>query len=309
MLTVLLGLMGKIALLVALGYCLRRWEIITEQFQKGLTTFMMEVALTASVLTTSQNPFSLERARNLLLTAAIACVYFFGALALVGLLRRWLPMGDRGRNLFVVMAVFANTAFIGFPLTEEVAGQEGMLYAVIFNMVWMVFFYTAGVALLTGQKKFELLPILRTPVAISSIAAIVIYVSPLRFPAYMKDTLSSVGDMVVPLSMMLIGCSLVGVRPRQIFGDPCSYAVSALRLLVLPFLAMGVLWLIPGIPNLVALVCSLLCALPSASLCVVFSQQYQCEPTYASRAVVQGMVLMVVTIPVIVASALAIFPI
>lgn len=58
MINILLNLMGKIALLVALGYILRRREIITAQFQKDITDFMMKVALPANVLTTANNVFS-----------------------------------------------------------------------------------------------------------------------------------------------------------------------------------------------------------------------------------------------------------
>ena len=63
MLTILLNIMGKIALLVALGYFLRKREIITQQFQEGLTSFMMKVALPANVLTTANNTFSWWRWR------------------------------------------------------------------------------------------------------------------------------------------------------------------------------------------------------------------------------------------------------
>ena len=65
---------------------------------------------------------------------------------------------------------------------------------------------------------------------------------------------------------------------------------------------------IPEVPHLVALVCVLMTCLPSASLSVVFAQQYDCEPEYASRAVVQGMLLMIVTIPLFATLAVTLFP-
>ena len=123
------------------------------------------------------------------------------------------------------------------------------------------------------------------------------------------DTLSTLGNMVVPLSMLLIGCSLVQVRLGQILLDPYSYFISALRLAVFPLIVLGALCLIPGVPNLVALTCCLAACLPSASLCVVFAQQYNCEPAYASRAVVQGMLLMIGTVPLFMSLAIAAFPV
>ena len=75
MLTILLNIMGKIAILVALGYFLRKKEIINQQLQDGLTSFMMKVALPANVLTSANNVFSLELSRNLLIVVAVAVCY------------------------------------------------------------------------------------------------------------------------------------------------------------------------------------------------------------------------------------------
>ncbi|WP_455582713.1 AEC family transporter [Dysosmobacter sp.] len=308
MINILLNLMGKIALLVALGYILRRREIITAQFQKDITDFMMKVALPANVLTTANNVFSRALSKNLLLTVAIAICYYLCSFVVTRLLSRFLPLSEKGRSMFVLMAVFANTAFLGFPLIEELLGAEGLLYAVIFNMVWLLFFFTAGVAMVSGQKRMQLRSILSIPVSLASMAAIAVYVSPLRFPAFVQDTLSTLGAMVVPISMLLIGCSLVQVRPAEILKDPYSYFVSALRLAVFPLAAALILRAIPGVPHLVALVCVLMTCLPSASLSVVFAQQYDCEPEYASRAVVQGMLLMIVTIPLFATLAVTLFP-
>ena len=57
MLSILLNLVAKIALLMLLGYFLRKREIITEQFQKDITSFMLKVALPANVLTTAITHF------------------------------------------------------------------------------------------------------------------------------------------------------------------------------------------------------------------------------------------------------------
>lgn len=308
MLEILLNLMGKVALLVALGYVLTRRGLLTERFQKDLTAFMMQVALPANVLTTASNPFSAALSKNLLLTVAVALVYYIAALALTSLVGRALPLERRERAMFTLMAVFANTAFLGFPLISELLGQEGLLYAVVFNMVWLVFFFTIGISMVSMQRQIRIKSILSMPVTIASLAAVVLYVSPFRFPVFIQDTLSTLGSMVVPISMLLIGCSLVPIRPVEILKDPWSYAVNVLRLAVFPLAVLGILCLIPGVPHLVALVCAVMCCLPSASLSVVFAQQYDCAPAFASRAVVQGMVLMIVTIPLFITLAVTALP-
>ncbi len=309
MLAVLLNLTGKIALLIAVGYFLSRKKIITEEFQKGLTDFMMKVALPANVMTTAGNAFSPEESKNLLLVAAVGLSFHLLTLVLARLISRRLPLSERGRDALVVMAVFANTAFIGFPLASELMGSKGLLYAVVFNLCWLLTFFTIGISIFSGQRNFSPRAILKVPVTAASFLAIVIYVSPLRLSGFVLDAVSTLGGMVVPISMMIIGCSLVKVNPLDILRDLKSWMVSLLRLIVFPLLMLLLMRLIPGIPNMVKLTCCLMSSLPSASLCVVMAQQYDCEPVYTSRAVVQGMLLMIVTIPLYLGFAASLFPV
>lgn len=296
MISTLLVLIEKIALMIALGYWLRKRNIITAQFQTDITSFMMKVALPANVLTAANNAFSKELSSNLLITALIGLLYYILAIFLSKAISRFLPLNARSKSLFVVLAVFANTAFIGFPLAQDLLGSEGLLYAIIFNMTWILFFFTLGSSMLSGGKM-HLKSIITTPVSVASIIAIALYFTPFRFPVAIQETLSAIGGMVVPISMMLIGCSLVPIHFTEILKDRYAYFVSALRLVIYPLLVLFILKMIPAVPAKVALICSLSCCLPSGSLCVIFAQQYDCDPAYASRAVVQGMLLMIVTIP------------
>ena len=309
MITILLNLVGKIALLMLLGYFLRKYNVITEQFQKDITAFMLKVALPANVLTTANNPFSRELSANLLLTAGIAVVYYGASLLLTRAISRLLPLSQGGKVVFMTSCVFANTAFIGFPLVTELLGSEGLLYAVVFNIVWIVFFYTLGISLFSGQKTIRLKTLVTMPVSVASICAVLIYISPFRFPGFVQDTLSTLGAMVAPISMIVVGCSLVHIRPIDILKDGYSYFVSVMRMAVLPAAVLLVLKLIPGVPGVVAVTCCLACCLPSASMNVVFAQEYDCEPQYASRAVVQGTLLMVVTVPLFMTLVMSLFPI
>ena len=309
MVTILLGLTGKITVLIAVGYFLRRRGIITEEFQKGLTDFMMKVALPANVLTTAGNAFSPEESKDLLMVVLIGLSFHLITLALARLVSKRLPMGGRARDALTIMATFANTAFIGFPLASELMGAKGLLYAVVFNLCWLLTFFTLGISIFSGRRSFRLKDLFRVPVTAASFAAILIYLSPLRLSGFVLESLTALGGMVVPISMMIIGCSLVKIKPMDILRDLPSWMVSLLRLIVFPLLMLLAMRQLPGIPNMVKLTCCLMSCLPSASLCVVMSQQYDCEPEFASRGVVQGMLLMIVTIPLYLGLASSLFPV
>ena len=308
MFSILLNLTGRITLLILLGYLLRKYNVITEQFQKDITGFMLKVALPANILTTANNPFTRELSTNLSLTVLIAAVYYCVALLATKYISRFLPLSQDGRIVFMCSCVFANTAFIGFPLASELMGSEGLLYIVIYNIVWIVCFYTIGTSLFSGQKTIRLKTLVTTPVSAASICAFLLYLSPIRFPTFLQDTLSTLGGMVAPISMMVVGCSLVQVRPIDILKDGYSYFVSGMRMLVIPAIMLLAMKLIPGIPDIVARICCLASCLPCASMSVVYAQEFNREPQYASRAVVQSTLLMIVTIPLYMTLVLSFFP-
>ena len=105
--------------------------------------------------------------------------------------------------------------------------------------------------------------------------------------------------MTVPVSMMLIGCSLAEVKVKEIMKDFYSYLVSAFRMILFP-LAMTLVFYFIKVPAIVAGSCIVLTALPAGSLNVIYAQQYNCETGYASKTVVQTMVIMIVTVPLMI---------
>lgn len=299
----------KIAFMVGLGFILRSKNLITRELKNGLSDLLLRVILPLSILTSANSPFSAETAGRLAQSALIAAGYYAAALLLLYLLGRRLPLSRGGRPIFMTMAVFANVGFIGFPLVKELYGEEGTLYAVIYNLAYQLFLFTIGTSLLKkggpreeqgncAEREIDWGELVRDPMTIASVLAIFIFISPFRFPPVIEAAINSVGDMTVPVSMLIIGCDLAGVHAAELFRDKYSYLVSGLRLLALPLLLLAVLRLAHADPFLTA-VMVLMTALPCGSLNVILAQKYQCEPEFAARTVIQSMLLMLVTIPLV----------
>ena len=152
--------------------------------------------------------------------------------------------------------------------------------------------------MLSGEKTFSPKVIFGNSAIQMSVVAMILYVLPFRFPAFIQTTLSSVGSMMVPLSMIIIGYEIAVMDLRDIIKDKYSYLISLIRLLIVPVIACVILSFLP-VNHTVASVCVLLMALPAGSFNVILSQQYDCNPSFAARSVTQNMLFMVITLPVI----------
>src|ERR1035437_42837 len=183
---IILAVIVKIAVMIALGYLLKKLGIITNQLQKGLTDLLLLAILPLSILSSADYAFSSDLLRGMLVVAAAATAFYVAGLFFMTYLSRKLYLQLNERKIFVTMTVFANTGFVGFPIITALFGQQGLLLAVIYNMFYNLFMYTYGINMLSGQGKKERIkmkPILTNPITIASVASILIFVSPFRFPA------------------------------------------------------------------------------------------------------------------------------
>lgn len=302
---ILFNLIGKVFLLIILGYCLRKWGVITPEFHNKLNSFLMSVCVPASLMTSSSAPFSKEMSGNLLTIALITAACYLSTLGVSWLISRFLKLEKKEKNLFTSMAVFPNIAYVGFPLAMELLGSEGSLYNTIANIFYILFFFTIGASIITGQNMMSLKKLFKIPATVACLISIVIYFSPFRFPVFVQDTFSSVGGMMAPTAMILIGSSLAEIPVFSILKDRCAYLVSALRLIIYPFAILFILMAIPGVPATVALHTSLMFSVPTGTMCQIYAHEYDCHPDFAARTLVQGTLLMIITIPIFMTCAIS----
>lgn len=294
--SILISLMIKVALLILSGYVLKKTGILTETVEQGISGMILKFILPCSVLASAGNGFGEGLASGLLIMGASALAYYLISIGLTGVLGRAFRLEEKKKRIFITLTVFANTAFLGYPISQELFGGEGFVYAVVYNTFYQIFFFTYGIGLIRGSREKSLASVLITPANLALLAMIALAAFSVTLPAVLQDTLSSVGNMMVPLSMLVIGCSLVGMKPAQMLKDRQCYLVSVFRLLAYPLIVLCLLRLFRA-PEPVATISVIMAGLPSGSLNVIAAKQYQCEGDFAARSVVQTMVLGVVTVP------------
>ncbi|MCI5699667.1 MAG: AEC family transporter [Lachnospiraceae bacterium] len=289
------GLLIKVICMVLFGVFLRKKNIITKELQAGLSSLLLNAILPISVVGSVEPQCTPRMVQALLWTALISTVYYFFAFGLSKLMTAKMSLSVQGKQIFIMMNMFANVGFIGMPLCSALCGKEGFLIAVVYNLVYQVFLVFVGIPMLRGQKGI-CWEMLKDPLLIVSLAALAVFVSPFRLPTVVQEVCDDIGSMMVPVSMLIIGSDLADQKLSVLFKDVHSYLVCTMRLIVYPLL-MFVIIKQMDLPSMVLVPTILLTALPCGSLNVILAKQYDCEPEFASRAVILSMVLMVITLP------------
>lgn len=208
------------------------------------------------------------------------------------------PKGTESQYKF--MMIFSNLGYMGIPVVSSIFGDTALICVAIFMMVFQILCYSYGIYLIRGGKGSGFRPRdLISPMFISSGLGLILYLTGVRVPLLVEDTLNTLRCVTTPCAMLIIGCALSAVPFRVVFSNWRMYIVSALKLLVVPVLAWFLLR--NFIPNQMLLgVTIVMLAMPVASNFTILSAQYDRDQTMAASAVFLSTLLSVITIPVLV---------
>ena len=287
-------------LLVLFGFFIKKINLVSDKTVDELSDVLLKIILPSSIIASGfEGKNSDIKSVWLSLVIISICYVFFFVFSFI--VFRGIIKDKVKRNLAINMSVFANTGFIVFPLVNAIFGSGGMIYAVVYNLLYNIFMYTIGIRLFGDEKgrKLDIKAIILNPLTIASLFALVLFFLPLDGGGVVEDFLSTIGGMSGPLSMMLVGSWLIGVDLKSVLKKPLCYLVSLMRLLILPLFVFFVLTFL-GTDEIMKNTITLISAIPVGTLNVIFAKKYGGDAVFANETMIQTLVFSVVTIPLIV---------
>jgi hypothetical protein len=205
---------------------------------------------------------------------------------------------DEGR-LWQFILILPNVGYMGFPVTQAVFGDEGMVFAAMTHVAFSILCYTWGVHLLTkgtGRNTSVLRNIANNPPLIAVIIGIICALAGFRLPWPVANGLDMLAGLTSPLSMIVIGSVLAKSRLADLFSDWRMVPLMAARLLVIPLLVFAVLRNFLHNPTMLGVIV-VLSAMPAAAVTAILSEHYGGNTKIATKLVALSTILCVATIP------------
>ena len=296
----LLNTMVEILILMVIGFLAARFGLVDKDTNRRLTAFTLVIPQSGMILSGVINAELSLSAGQVLALFGIGFV-MYGVLFLLCLCTPALcAAAPRDRGVYRFTTMFGNCGFMGFPVIAAIFGSEYVFYAALANTAFNILAYSLGISMVCGgsaKGEIHWRSFINAPI-IATLLSLVIMALGLSFPAAVKQCVTAVGDSTVPLSMIIIGASLYGQKPRQILLSWRVYVFAAIKLLAAPVAVWAVLRLF--VRNATTLgICTVLAAMPSAAISTMFAIQYGRDETLASRNVVFTTVLSLATVPLI----------
>ena len=272
-------------LLMSVGFVGSKIGMITEETSKRLSAIVVNIANPAMILVSGISDERMEGRELLSLTVVL------------------LRVDPKSRGVYQAMTVFSNIGFMGYPIIAALYGSSAILYGALYSIPFNILIYTFGVSALRKKengeekKKLSLKEVLNIGV-ITSIISLILYLWQIRVPGFLTDTLSYLGNLTAPLSMMVIGASMTSISLRELFTDVRLLLFSLIKLLLIPVL--GMLLIRQVVTNeVICGVFMIMLATPVGSMTAMLAQEYDGDYETASRGVTLTTLLSVITMPVV----------
>jgi malonate transporter and related proteins len=275
--------------LIAVGWLALRAGAIAEDEVRRFTDFTFVVFVPAQLFR------AMARTDFATLPLGVPLAYFCAALLVFGTVvaLRWRYVSPLRAAVEGLGASFSNTVMIGIPLVSLGWGESGMV------MLLSIIAFHSLVLLSIATFVFELAsasgalgPALARAVKASLIHPVVLPIllgagwsaTGVPLPPALDATLGFLAAASSPLCLVLLGASLGRDGPLAVLRPAAG--MTALKLIAMPLVALGIGHLVFDLSPLALTVIVLTAALPIGANVFLFAQRYQADTTAAAGAVV-----------------------
>lgn len=295
-----LNQMAVLAIFMLAGFVCQRIKLLPDSTAAVLSRLETYLIMPAYILNTfilNCTPEVLADRLPLLMWGAIVAVL---SVAIAYPVARVFSKEQPLKNIYRYSVAIANAGFMGNAVMLGVFGEEMLFNYMIFMMPLYVVIYSWGMVMLipSGGEKKNPLKNLVNPVCISLVLGILLGLLSIQLPGFITTVLSNTGNCMAPLAMLLTGFTIGTYDLRTMLADKKVYAISVLRLLIIPAFFALVLKLLKMDPAYMALaICAV--GMPMGLNTVVIPAAYgEDTSTGASMALISS-VLSIATIPLI----------
>ena len=282
-------------LLILMGYVLFRRNVFTNQTTQSLTVLLNKYIVFFVLLRSFQRPFDAHLGYALGVTFVCSMLFFLISIALAN--RVYRPEKTENYADCRVSVVLTNNGFMALPLLDAMFGSDGGFLGASRIACMAIILWTYGVQQLSGGKEGNgIRNILLNPALLATVCGFLLFCSPVKLPELVFRAVDFLGDLNTPLAMLSLGCFLAQIDLRECFTDQEIWKVSAVRLLLIPAIAIVLLLFIP-LDHMSKIILLTGTAAPCALASAMFGQIYGTDYLFSTRVISLSTLLSVITLP------------
>lgn len=297
-----------IIVIIVLGYVLQNRGWFEESFGANLSRLIMNIALPASIFVSVMKYLTLDKLISLSGGLLYTFVAFILGYIVAFITVKVFKVRPGRRGTMINTFVNANTIFIGLPLNIALFGNEALPYFLIYYITNTVSTWTLGVYLMTsdsktGKKtdasKFDWKKLLPAPL-VGFLIALAFLVFKIPVPSFATSTLTYIGNLVTPLSLLYIGIVLSKAGLKTISLDRDTIITLIGRFVLGPAVMITLLSLTAkGMATVEYKTFVIQSAAPALAVLPILAHQGDGDVEFSTNVVTISTILFVIVVPIV----------
>lgn len=302
-----IGSVISIMLIIVLGFALERSKFFHDSFAGDISKLITRIALPAAIFVSVLKYLT----RGSFISFMGALVYSLGAVfisyVIAYLLVKIFKIRPGRRGIFMNTVANANTIFIGLPLNIALFGDKATSYFLVYYLTNTISTWAIGVILISQddptqankKAKFDWKKLV-TPPLLGFLAALIFLLLGIQLPPFINSSLTYVGNLVTPLSLIYIGIVLsrAGLKSIRIDRDTSlallgRFIISPAVIIIL-FMAFGA-----SLPLLLKQVLIIQSVVPALAVLPILADESHGDVEYATNIVTTSTLLFVAVVPIL----------
>ena len=276
--TISILLMKQIAqlfLMIFMGYLIVKTGIVEDTDSKVLSKIILYLVIPCVIINAFQVDYTSDTVRGLLLAFIASVLTQIVLLIVVSVLGKLFHLNE----VEIASIYYSNSGNLIVPIVTFILGKEWVLYGCVFMSVQLIFIWTHCKKIISQEASYDWKKIVLNINMISIFIGILLFFTKIHLPEIINDSISSVGNMIGPASMIVTGMLFAGMDLKQIFTNKKVYSADGDKIMLIVFLAI---------------------ITPSASTVTQMCQVYENDSQYASAINVVTTLFSIVTMPLLV---------
>ena len=287
-------------MLIAVGYIIMRINVLPKNSDTVLSKLENYLFIPALVLSTFMTNFKISN------------IEYYGVYFLVGLIVSTLgvllaiilgKLFFKNNKVYMYGIAFSNFGFMGNAVVLAIFPELFTEYLILVLPLW-IFIYFWGVPSLLNEASGETVTLkkrmksLYNPMVIAVVVGAVLGLVNLQIPLFIENSINTLGSLMTPIAMIITGMTIAKIDIINVLKNINIYILTLIRLIIIPFVTIGILYLLGINYNLV--ICTVVAlAMPLGLNSVIILNSYEKDITQATGMVLISHVLSIITIPFI----------
>ena len=301
-------------LLMVCGFMLSKLGFFDEKTTGKLSAILTKFIIPASIVASFVRDFNKQEAISFFSAFGIDMMFFVLSAIIASLLFR--NKSDLSHRDSRMCSIFVNNGFFALPLVSALFGDYGIFIGSAHLSCMHVFLWTYGTYLYKGKSGISIKSALINPGLIATLIGAVIFISfgiiPQTTLIALKENsftsslgnsfyevLSMLKNVNTPLAMLVAGSWLEKAGIKRSVSDFSVWKVSVARMIVIPLILLGFIFLIPVSKDIKTIIMLGSCA-PTAIIAATFSQLNDADYVFCTKVITVTTIISAITMPLFV---------